>query len=99
MPERGKDLLWTRIDARDVAIACRQALETHGVPSGAYNITGARIVLDVPTKELMQRYWPSAQLRSDLAGSGSPLSCAKAQAAFGFSPQFVLPQQHNHSEA
>jgi nucleoside-diphosphate-sugar epimerase len=97
-PERGKDLLWTRIDARDVAIACRQALETHGVPSGAYNITGARIVLDIPTKELMQRYWPGAQLRSDLAGSSSPLSCAKAQAAFGFSPQFVWSQQHDHPE-
>ncbi len=98
-PECGKDLLWTRIDARDVAIACRQALETQDVPSGAYNISGARIALDSPTAELMQRHWPGTQLRSNLAGSDSPLSCAKARAAFGFLPRFAWSQERSFPEA
>jgi nucleoside-diphosphate-sugar epimerase len=97
-PELGKDLLWTRIDARDVAIACRQALARHDVPSGAYNISGARIVLDSPTTELMKQHWPNAELRSDLTGSSSPLSCAKANAAFGFLPRYSWSQERSHPE-
>ena len=47
-PASGAWLLWTRTDARDAAIACRLAAEASEVPSGPYNITGARIVLDQP---------------------------------------------------
>jgi nucleoside-diphosphate-sugar epimerase len=95
-PESDRELLWSRIDARDVATACRQALEVKDRPPGPYNIGGSHIVLPTETRRLMSRYWPGVKLRPSLTGSLSALSCAKAQAAFGFRPEFVWSQMTHH---
>jgi len=58
-------LLWTRSDARDIALACRLAVEVERVESGAYNITGPRVVLEAETRELLARYCPSTEVRGD----------------------------------
>ncbi len=87
-PSGDGKLLWTRTDARDIATGCRQALETARVESGAYNLTAARNVLGMSSRELLQRNCPTTEIRSDLTDDQSPLSTAKARKAFGYAPQF-----------
>ncbi|MBT3343378.1 MAG: NAD(P)-dependent oxidoreductase [Gemmatimonadetes bacterium] len=84
-PEGDTGLLWTRTDARDAAMACRLALESDA-PAGIYNITAANTVIDQPTRDLATRYLPAAVIRDELKGCASPLSCARARAAFGYEP-------------
>lgn len=87
-PEKGCFLLWTRTDARDVAIACRQAIEVETVASGAYNITAKNNALNRDPRELLATYCPQTELHDDLTGVLSPMTCAKAFAAFGYDPKY-----------
>lgn len=84
-PAGDTSLLWTRTDARDAATAVRLALESDA-PAGIYNITAARTAVDLPTADLAARYLPDTPVRTALDGHGSPLSCGRAQAAFGYQP-------------
>lgn len=87
-PETGMFLLWTRHDARDCARACRLAVEAAEVPSGPYNITGT-IVLEDSAGELVRRYFGDrTEIRGPLHDASSPLSCAKAEQAFGYRPLY-----------
>ena len=86
-PSKGTSLLWTRTDARDAAIACRLAVEAESVPSGPYNITGVRVALSEPTAALVERHFgDKTEVRDALPGHISPVSCAKAEVAFGYQP-------------
>lgn len=99
-PGNGMSLLWTRTDARDAAIACRLAVEAVSVPSGPYNITGARVVLSEPTATLVGRYFgDETKVRDTLPNHISPMSCAKAETAFGYQPQFVWSMSQRHLES
>ena len=98
-PGKGTSLLWTRTDARDAALACRLAVETESVPSGPYNITGARVVLEETTTMLVERYFgDKTEVRDALAGHVSPMSCGKAEAAFGYQPRYVWSVSERHLE-
>ncbi len=98
-PSKGTSLLWTRTDARDAAIACRLAVEAESVSSGPYNITGARVVLSEPTAALVERYFgDKTEVRDALPGHISLVSCAKAEAAFGYQPQFVWSVSQRYLE-
>ena len=90
-------LLWTRTDARDVALACRLAIEAVAVESGPYNIAGPRVVLDIPTWELIEQYFGDrAEMRDELEDFASPLSCERARQVFGYVPHYdwSVSQQH-----
>ncbi len=91
-------LLWTRSDARDIALACRLAVEVERVASGAYNITGPRVVLEAETRELLTRYCPSAEVREELVGAAAPLSCQNARRAFGYQPRYAWSEYTYHLE-
>ena len=97
-PASGAWLLWTRTDARDAALACRLAIEAAEVPSGPYNITGAQVVLDQPAAELVATHFGASTKLHDLPDHTSPLSTARAQAAFGYRPRYVWNQSQRHPE-
>ena len=98
-PSKGTSLLWTRTDARDAAIACRLAVEVDSVPSGPYNITGARVVLAEPAAALVERHFgDKTEVRDGLPGRISPMSCAKAEVAFSYQPRFVWSVSKRHLE-
>jgi nucleoside-diphosphate-sugar epimerase len=97
-PASGAWLLWTRTDARDAALACRLAIEAAQVPSGPYNITGASVVLDQPADELVATYFGAKTEVRSLQGKVSPLSTARANAAFGYQPRYVWSQTQHHAE-
>jgi len=101
-PAAGGWLLWTRTDARDAAVACRLALEAADVPSGAYNITGAEIALPAGAPDLVRTYFGAAtEIRAPLPERASPMSCLRAQQAFGYAPRYVwrLGQSHPEEDA
>jgi nucleoside-diphosphate-sugar epimerase len=92
-PATGAALLWTRTDARDAATACRLALESPNAAPGPYNITGAEVVLTQSTEDLVGTHFADATaIRGALEGHRSPLSTARAVAAFGYRPRFVWSQ-------
>ena len=90
-PSKGTSLLWTRTDARDAATACRLAVEAESVSSGAYNITGAQVVLSEPTAALVGRYFgDETEVREALGGHVSPMSCAKGGSGFRLSTAICM---------
>jgi hypothetical protein len=51
--------------------------------------------LSTPSRELIARYFGSTAIR-DLADHDSPLSCARAAAAFGYHPRYVWHESQHH---
>ena len=99
-PETGVSLLWTRTDVRDAARACRLAVEARDVDPGPYNITGARVVLDERTLDLVARYFGDrTEVRDTLPGHTCPLSCTRAETQFGYRPRYVWSVSARHPEA
>jgi len=98
-PGRGRGLLWTRVDARDVALASRLAVEAEQVESGPYNITGAQGVLEEDSAALVRRHCGEAtEIREGLEGRASPLSCARAERVFGYRPRCAWSISRRHPE-
>lgn len=98
-PASGARLLWTHTDTRDAALACRLAVEQEDVPPGPYNITGAQVMLSAESQDLVrQHFGTKTEIRSGLTGRVSPLSCARAEAAFGYRPRFVWSETTRHPE-
>jgi len=98
-PASGAGLLWTRTDTRDVALACRLAIEADDVEAGVYNITGPRVVINEPSRELVERYCgDGVEFRGDLTGYASPMSCARAGRAFGYRPRYDWSVDQRFSE-
>lgn len=95
-PEKGGSLLWTRTDVRDAARACRLGVEANAPASGPYNITGARVILDIGASELIRKYCNGVEERGDLVGYASPMSCERAQREFDYEPQFVWSVSDRH---
>jgi len=88
-PEKGGALLWTRTDVRDAARACRLAIEAKAPASGPYNITGARVLLEIEARELVHSYCKDVADHGNLEGVDSPMSCQRAQQEFGYEAQYV----------
>lgn len=98
-PSLGCRMLWTLTDARDAAVACRLAVEREQVASGPYNISGPRVVLPQTTAELVGQYFGrDTEVRDGLDGHSSPMSCAHAEAAFGYRPRFAWSVSDRHPE-
>lgn len=82
---RGTGALWSYIDARDAARACRLSLEADFVGHRAFNICAPETTMTTPTVELVRRYLPRVQrLRDGLSGNWSGYNTNKAAVAFGF---------------
>jgi nucleoside-diphosphate-sugar epimerase len=88
---RGIGGLWTYIDRRDAALACRLALEANFVGHEAFNICAPTTFLSTPTDELVRHYLPSVPCRrppSDTNWAGYDSS--KAARMLGFNPRHQL---------
>lgn len=97
-PETGTFLLWTRGDARDCARACRLATEKRDVASGPYNITGGVVLSDTSTELVRRHFGDRTEMRAPLRDHESPLSCAKAEAAFGYRPIYLWSETRAYPE-
>ncbi len=88
---RGIGGLWTYIDARDAATACRLALEAEFGGHEAFNICAATTFMTTATDELLQRYLPGVRCRKrfpqyNWAGYDS----SKAETLLGFKARHLV---------
>jgi nucleoside-diphosphate-sugar epimerase len=79
--------LWSYIDERDAAAACRLALEADITGSQSFIIAAADSVMTRPSAELMSEAFPAVPLRGQVDGCASLLSSDRARQALGFVPQ------------
>ena len=88
---RGTGALWSYIDVRDAARACRLAIETNFAGHQTFNICAPDTIMDMPTRELVSRYLSQVKdLREDLTGRSSGYSVAKAKATLGFEAKWLI---------
>lgn len=88
---RGTGALWTYVDVRDAATACRLALEKHFQGHQAFNICAPTTIMNVPTQDLVREYLPQVKrMRSGLEGNWSGYDTSKAEAVLGFRAEHLL---------
>jgi nucleoside-diphosphate-sugar epimerase len=82
---RGTGALWSYIDARDAATACRLALQADFQHHQAFNICAPTTFMDTPTEELVRRYLPRVQrVEPGLQDNWCGYDTRKAAATLGF---------------
>jgi len=89
-PLRWAGPLWTYIDVRDAAVACRLAAESNFSDHEAFNICAPNTIMAIPTIELAKEYFPNVTLRTDLQGNWSGYDCKKAQDMLGFTARYLF---------
>lgn len=82
--------LWGYIDQRDVAQACRKALEVDAEAvkgNPAFIIAAADTVMNRPSAELLAEVYPQVKLTRDVGEHGTLLAIDRAREVLGFSPE------------
>lgn len=88
---RGTGALWSYVDARDAARACRLALGGEFTGHQAFNICAAETFMDAPTAELLQKYLPAVKLARPITGRQSGYDVSKAKRVLSFEAMLKLP--------
>ena len=79
--------LWSWVDARDVAQACRLSLEADVTGAEVFTIAAADTLMKTPSRELMVAHFPNTKLDSKLGEFETLLSIEKARRMLGYSPR------------
>lgn len=79
--------LWSWVDARDVAQACRLALEHPATGAENFIVAAADTLMEAPSRDLMARFYPGVPVRDDLGPFDSLLAIDKARRALGYQPR------------
>ena len=88
---RGTGALWSYIDVRDAAVACRLAIESDFSGHEPFNICAPKTILTEPTLELVQRYLPHVKLaKSGLKDNWCGYDAGKAESILGFRAAHLL---------
>lgn len=83
-------LLFGYVDIRDVARACRLAIEVAEVrPFGfrPFNIVAADTLITIPTEEALRRFAPDTEIRSPMPGFTGGFDLRAAKDVLGWQPQ------------
>lgn len=80
--------MWTYVDVRDVAQAIEKALEYDVRGKDEFFITSDVTCMRIPTKELLDHYYPEVEQRKQFAGNESVLSSEKAMRSLGYHPAY-----------
>ena len=81
---RGTGALWSYIDVRDAARACRLALEANFAGHQTFNLCAPDTIMDMPTAGLAAKYLPQVQAVRKADGRWSGYDTAKAEKLLGF---------------
>jgi nucleoside-diphosphate-sugar epimerase len=88
---RGTGALWSYIDARDAARACRLALEADFSGHQAFNICAPDTIMKTPTADLVEKYLPQVIVaREDLRDRWSGYDTRKAESMLNFRAKLLL---------
>jgi nucleoside-diphosphate-sugar epimerase len=88
---RGTGALWSTVDVRDAAVACRLAVETEVPGHKAFNICAQKTIMKEGTLDLVKRYLPQVKLvKKGLEGNWSGYDTSKAETLLGFRAVHLL---------
>jgi nucleoside-diphosphate-sugar epimerase len=79
--------LWSWVDRRDVAQACRRALEADVTAADAFTIAAADTLMRQPSRELMATAFPGVPVKSGMGEFETLLSIDKARRLLGYQPR------------
>jgi len=80
--------LWGYVDARDVAQACRLALESTLSGARSYVIAAADTIMAATNAELLAAEFPDVALRRDVGDHETLLAIDRARAELGYAPEY-----------
>jgi nucleoside-diphosphate-sugar epimerase len=83
-PDFRKRIAWTYIDARDLGQIIRLGIEKDGLGFQIFNAVNDHTSSDLPTAELLKRYYPNVPVRGKLGEFESLMSNKKAKEMLGF---------------
>jgi nucleoside-diphosphate-sugar epimerase len=79
--------LWGYVDARDVAQACRLALDAQLDGAEVFVVAAGDTVMTRPNADLMAEVYPAVELRRELGDHDTLLSIEKARRMLGYEPR------------
>ena len=86
-PFRRKHLMWNYIDARDVASACRLAIEKDGLGSVVMNLAASDNCMEIKSCDLMKEVYPEVtDIRSPIDEYQTLYSIERAKTMLGWEP-------------
>jgi nucleoside-diphosphate-sugar epimerase len=86
-PKKRRGILWSYIDARDIAAACRLAVEKDGLGVQTLNLAADDTSMDIRSCDLMRDGYPGVtDIRSPIDAYQTLLSNEKAKKVLGWKP-------------
>ena len=82
-----KRIAWSYVDARDLGQITARAIETDGLGFQVFNAANDDTSSDLPTKELIDRFYPGVPVKRELGTYETLLSNRKARDMLGFAPE------------
>jgi nucleoside-diphosphate-sugar epimerase len=79
--------LWGYVDARDVSLSCRLAVEAELATAETFIVAAADTVMNRPSRELMAEVFPEVPYRPSEGEYDTLLSIDKARGVLGYQPQ------------
>ena len=90
-PEDRLRILWSYIDSRDLAAACRLGIERDNLGCEPLIIAADDTSSNIPTRELVRRFLPGVkEFRSELVDRAALLSNRRARQVLGWKQEFFL---------
>jgi nucleoside-diphosphate-sugar epimerase len=90
-PEDRLRILWSYIDSRDLAAACRLGIERDGLGCEPLIIAADDTSSNIPTRELVRRFLPNVKdFRSELVDRAALISNRRARQVLGWKQEFFL---------
>ncbi len=83
-PEDRARVLWSYIDSRDLAVACRLAIEKDGLGCEPVIIASDYTSSHLPSADLVRRYFPKVPLKTPVSGHTALISNARAKQLLGW---------------
>ena len=76
--------LWAYLHTADAAVAYRLALERRPAGMNVINVMAEDTLSDLPSRQLVDRYHPTAEIREPLGGRVTPYDLRRARQLLGF---------------
>lgn len=90
-PEDRLRILWSYIDSRDLAIACRLGIERDGLGCEPIIIAADDTSSNIPSRQLVKQFLPSVtELKAELDGRTALISNRRSKQLLGWKQQFYL---------
>jgi nucleoside-diphosphate-sugar epimerase len=83
-PEDRQRVLWSYIDSRDLAVACRLGIEKSGLGCEPVIIASDHSSSHIPTPQLLRKYYPKVKLKRALPGHTAMITNARAKKILGW---------------